>query len=559
MPRRLAVSSLFVLAVVAAAIPPNAIRGDGPKEAPLRYAIERPENVFVSTRPLNGRNTLFVTLQFRILNAADKRLATDIAKDEIRVEEDGVPVTSLEITSPAAEPLTTVLALDISGSMDAAGKWPQAREAAHTFLDRLDRRSDTGLILFDHLLREQEPPAASPADYTAHRDKVRRLVDAAKPGGGTSYIDAAARGVEMLKGVEGRRAVVLMTDGVDMNSKRRLDEVIKMADVAKVPVYTLGIGEPGKNETVTTILVLDKSGSMSEKANTRDNMTKIEALRTAASRFVDLMRPKARTMLLPFSTEVDKPGQFTADREELKHVIAGLNPDGGTALYDAAYVGVETLTAARVEGRKALVVLTDGQDEDPGSSHSDADVIEAAKRSGVALYMMGLGRPQEINEPVMRRMAKETGGEYFHAGDPGQLIDIFESLCIKLHDDGIDEESLRKLADRTGGRYVPARDVSKLSELFGSIADELQSTYTVTFPSHRPSHDGTARGIEVRVVRAGKDVSDVASTGYQLHGVVVPEMDAGVYLLFLGLLVGMLGVPSVIRRLKRPPEKLNAS
>jgi VWFA-related protein len=264
-------------------------------------------------------------------------------------------------------------------------------------------------------------------------------------------------------------------------------------------------------------------------------------------------------MLLPFSSKVDQPGQFTADREELKRVIAGLTPDGGTALYDAAYVGVETLAAARLDGRKALVVLTDGQDEDPGSNHSDADVIEAAKRSGVALYMMGLGRPQEINEPVMQRMADATGGKYFPAGDPQQLIDIFESLCIKLHDDGIDEESLRKLADKTGGRYVPARDVSKLSELFGSIADELQSTYTVTFPSHRPSHDGTARGIEVRVVRAGQEVSDVASTGYQLHGVVVPEMDAGVYLLFLCLLVGMLGVPSVLRRLKPPSEKLNAS
>ena len=166
-------------AVIAAAIPPTGSRGDGPNDnrgdAPLRYTIERPENVFVSTRPLNGRNTLFVTLQFRILNVADKRLATDIAKDEIHVEEDGVPVTSFEITSPAVEPLKTVLALDISGSMDAAGKWPQAREAAHTFLDRLDPRSDTGLILFDHLLRKQEPPAADRAEYAAHRDVVRRL------------------------------------------------------------------------------------------------------------------------------------------------------------------------------------------------------------------------------------------------------------------------------------------------------------------------------------------------------------------------------------------------
>ena len=52
----------------------------------------------------------------------------------------------------------------------------------------------------------------------------------------------------MLKDIPGRRAVVLMTDGVDMNSKRRLDDVIRLADDAKVPIYTLGVGEPGKNE-----------------------------------------------------------------------------------------------------------------------------------------------------------------------------------------------------------------------------------------------------------------------------------------------------------------------
>jgi VWFA-related protein len=544
MSRRLMAGSVLVAALMVALA--------SAADAALRYTIEKPENVFVTTRPLNGKNAFFVTLQFRIHDATDNRIVTDIAKDEIRVAEDGQPVANLDITAPAVEPLKTVLALDMSGSMAAEHKWAQAGVAAHTFLDRLDPRSDSGLILFDHEIRVQEKPAADRPEYAAHRDAVRKLVDAAKPGGGTAYIDAAALGVEMLKNVPGRRAVVLMTDGVDMNSKRRLDDVIRLAEVAKVPIYTLGIGEPGKNEPVTTVLVLDKSGSMRQKANSIDRMSKIAALRIAASRFVELMRPNARTTLLPFSTEVEKPGPFTADKEELKTAIQALTPEEGTSLYDAAFVGVETLVAARPRGKKALVVLTDGQDEAPGSRHSDDDVIEAAKNAGVVLHMLGLGRPQEINEPVMQRMAKETGGTYHHAGDPQKLIDLFEQLCIDLHDDGIDEESLRKLADKTGGRYVPARDISKLSELFGSIADELQSTYTVTFASRRPSHDGTARDITVRVVRGGQQVSDAASAGYQVHGVVVPEMDATIYLALLALFGGLLAVPAALRRLTRP-------
>lgn len=549
MRRGLTVCALCLAAALAAA---------APGETPHRYTIERPQSVATSTRPVNGRNAVFVTLQFRIRDAADKSIATDVSKDEIVVEEDGRQVSSVEIQAPAAEPLKTVLALDISGSMAAESKWAQAQEAAHTFLNRLDQRSDSGLILFDHEIRVREAPASERSTFAAHRDTVRGFIDAAKPGGGTAYLDAAALGVDMLKDVAGRRAVVLVTDGVDMNSSKRLDQVIRLASNAKVPVYTLGIGEPGKNEPVTTVLVLDQSGSMHQKANTKDRMTKIDALKTAASRFVELMRPNARTTLLPFSSEVERPGPFTADKESLKKVIRGLRPDGGTLLYDATFVGVETLAAARVTGKKALVVLTDGQDEDPGSRHSDEEVIEAAKAAGVVLHMLGLGRPQEIDEPVMRHMAKETGGTYHYAGDPQQLINVFEQLCIDLHDDGIDEESLRNLAEKTGGRYLPARDVSKLSELFGSLADELQSSYTVTFPSSRPSHDGTARGIEIRVVRGGVQVSDVASAGYQVPGVVVPEMDAGVYLTVLVALLGLLATPAAVRRFTRPAKQPNA-
>jgi VWFA-related protein len=522
-------------------------RGDGP----AAYSIELLGGAAVSTRPHDGGNGMFVTVRFRIRDNSDKRIVTDIAKEEIHVEEDGQAVTSLEVTAPAGEPLKTVLALDISGSMAAQSKWAEARQAARTFLGRLDPHSDSGLILFDHEIRVREAPEPGPGNHLAHRDVVRNLVEAANPGGGTAYIDAAATGLDMLRDVTGRRAVVLMTDGVDMNSTRQLSEVITSATAARIPVYTVGVGEPGKNEPVTTVLVLDKSGSMRQKANARDRISKIAALKTAASRFVDLMRPNARTTLLPFSSDVNQPDPFTADKDALKRQIRGLTADGGTLLYDAAFVGVQTLAAARLEGRKALVVLTDGQDEDPGSRHSEDDVIDAAKTAGVVLHMLGLGRPREINEPVMKRMAKETGGTYHHVGDPQQLVDVFERLCIDLHDDGIDEESLRLLSSKTGGRYVPARDVSKLSELFGSLADELQSTYTVTFPSRRQSHDGTARGIDVRVVRGGMPLSDVSSTGYLVHGVVVPEMDATVYVSLLGALLGLLAVPAGIRKLTR--------
>jgi hypothetical protein len=151
----------------------------------------------------------------------------------------------------------------------------------------------------------------------------------------------------------------------------------------------------------------------------------------------------------------------------------------------------------------------------------------------------------------MRRMAEETGGSFHHARNQKALLDIFEHLSIDLHDDGIDEASLQALAHETGGEYYLARDVSKLSLIYEQLAEELQSTYTVTFPSRRSSHDGTARGIDVFVERGRRRVSDVARADYNVHGVIVPEMDPGVYLALLLVLGGLLLAPAGVRRLYR--------
>ena len=87
----------------------------------------------------------------------------------------------------------------------------------------------------------------------------------------------------------------------------------------------------------------------------------------------------------------------------------------------------------------------------------------------------------------MERIAEATGGHYFHAGDEQKLFEIFEKLSIDLHDDGIDEEAAAEnRLEKTGGKYFPAADASKLTASFGELANELQSTYTVTFRSRNP-------------------------------------------------------------------------
>lgn len=515
-----------------------------PARADAEYQVEiDPKSVFSTVRDKGGRNARFVSLQFQIKRLRDAAVLTDVPREEIVVEEDGKPVAGLQVFQPKLQKLTVVLAMDVSGSMARGRKMEEARQAALAFLDRLDDRANVGLILFDHVVKTAVPPGP--------KGRLYEVIRRAQPEGGTAYLDATVRAVEMLKGVEGRRVVVVMTDGVDMNSRAKLDDATRVCQAAELPVYTVGIGEPGKDEPVTTVLVLDHSGSMLLKADANDDVTKMDALKRAATRFVELMRPNAKTTLLPFSDRPRRAEPFTDDRLMLTRRIHSLRANGGTALYDATFEGVETLVAGNAQGRRAVVALTDGKDESPGSHRSDDDVIERAQEVKIPLYMLGLGQTSDVNEDVMRKMASRTGGEYYHAGNQAKLIEVFEHLSIQLHDDGIDERSLGDLAATTGGRYTHVSKVSELSLFYERLADELQTTYQATFESRRPSHDGTARGIDVKVLRGGRVVSTGGEAVDVARGVAVPQMSYGVYLGFLALLGALLAAPAVARRLYR--------
>jgi len=331
----------------------------------------------------------------------------------------------------------------------------------------------------------------------------------------------------------------------------------------------VGIGEPGRQKPISSVLVLDRSGSMEAPADDNDKTPKITALRVAARRFVETMSRSAKTTLLPFGSDVETPGPFTDNKVLLTQNLNLVRPSGETALFDAVYAGLETLEAARPKGKRAVVAMTDGIDN---SSRRRADeVIARAKDAKVPLYMLGFGRTKEIDATVMKRMAKETGGEYYHAKNEKSLLEIFENLSTLLHDDGVNEEELRKLARSTRGEYYPAKDVNQLRFVLEQVTQNIQKKdYEVTFTSSRPKADGTFRHIVLKLVsRNGEAAANVAGGGgltggtgggevvlaqkgggLKVHGLVVAEMSPLVYLMLMLVLGALLGLPEVLRRLR---------
>jgi VWFA-related protein len=537
--RRLLVCSMLALIFVLPAL--------AQQDAKPPYKIDFDGKVEPRSRGNDGKEGRYLAVRFGI-SAESKDGNANEGDWQIIIEENGKPaaVVPLPEIRTVITDLSVVMAIDTSGSMKEHNRMTMARDAASTFLGNLPQQADCGLVLFDHEVRGTIQP-------TRDRKLISDRIFATEPRGGTAFRDAAMQALTMLQQVpSGRdRALVLVTDGADINSTHTLDDVIREALRLRVRIYTIGIGEPGKFEQVSTALVLDHSGSMELPADENDQATpKIAALHDAGAAFIQMMSEETgRVSLIPFSSRVGAPRAFTNNKLNLKKHIGELKPAGETALFDAVYTGIAALEADGAKGKRAVVAMTDGIDN--SSRRRVEEVIERAKDADIKLYLLGFGRQDEIDHKTMTKMAQETGGEYFHARNKDRLLEIFEKLSIKLHDDGIDEVSLKKLAEATHGEYHPAKEASKLKLILTEVGKTLQrEVREVVFHTLNERLDGSQRQIALRLVRTGSEDTGkiIVETTYQVHGLIVAEMHPFIYVVLLAVLGGLIALPAALRR-----------
>lgn len=182
-----------------------------------------------------------ITVYFEV-RRPDGTFVRDARRDEFRVAEDGRdrPIVGFEAPiTVSARPTTLVLVVDRSGSMRDGGKMTALKRAVRTFLDGLPEGSRVAVIAFG-----SEVELACP--FTTDKARVRRAIDALRPGGGTRFFDAVDEALKLLEGESGRRAVLALTDGQDADSVQPIDAPIAEARRLHLPVHTLGLGEGGE-------------------------------------------------------------------------------------------------------------------------------------------------------------------------------------------------------------------------------------------------------------------------------------------------------------------------
>lgn len=175
---------------------------------------------------------------------------------------------------------------------------------------------------------------------------------------------------------------------------------------------------------VSIVLTLDASGSMVKAT---------EAVKAAAASFVRALRPEDSLAVVMFSDRSMFVHDLTKQRGLALAAIEEYAARGGTALYDA--VGDAMIRLKRAEGRRVVVTLTDGRDEDnpgtgPGSQRTFGDVLKIVKETGATVFAIGLG--PRVDREVLDRLAQESGGEAYHPTDVAELEAEYQRIVENL-------------------------------------------------------------------------------------------------------------------------------
>jgi Ca-activated chloride channel family protein len=499
------------------------------------------------------------------------RFVTGIGPSGFTVLEDGLP-QSLDVVRPETLPATYVLLIDSSQSMNR--RMDFVRDAAASLAGYL-RFSDRIVVA---------PFSKTIGTITGPTDDRQTVSDAiARIGsqGGTAIADSLVAAAGLMNGMEGRHALVLITDGYDEHSTRSFEEAIVAVQKSGTAVYVVGIGgvagisikgermlkalatatggraffpareielrpihelvaadvqrrylisytpsnqkvdgtyrritvtasdptwvvrtRPGYfapkpppvrpsieftmvdtakqlldvsaddlqvfedgaeqavevfQEAVTPISIvfaLDESGSMKKAADT---------MKSAARSFVESLRPQDPLATMLFADKAFFAHDLSTNRSWALEAIDQYQANGGTALNDAVFNALMRLKG--IEGRRVVVVMTDGRDENnpgtgPGSAHTFDDVIERLKSVEATVFPIGLGT--RIDRDVLERLARESGGE---AAFP--------------------------------------EDVSLLGQEFRRIVENLRKRYVLGYTSTNSARDGKWRKVEIRSRRKG--------------------------------------------------------
>jgi VWFA-related protein len=244
------------------------------------------------------------------------------------------------------------------------------------------------------------------------------------------------------------------------------------------------------DQPLTLGILLDTSGS-------QQNVLPLEQ-QTGSEFLKRILRQKDQAFLVSFDVDINLLSDFSSnasalsrdmDKAQINVGTAGVTTgplptqglNRGTLLYDAVVEASNDKLAGET-GRKAMIILTDGQDE--GSTHKLKDAVEAAQKANSMVYVLLIADRGFY------------GGGMYNIGYTG-------------------ESAMHQLADQTGGRLIDVgNNGKKLEAAFQQIEDELRTQYVASYTPTNNKTDGTYRKVDIQCHQREEALKVQSRKGY---------------------------------------------
>jgi hypothetical protein len=385
-------------------------------------------------------NTNLVTVPV-IATTVEGGYLPDLQQSEFNVSEDGVK-QEVSFFATVNAPFHVVLLLDTSAS--TREKLGVIRRAAIAFVEQLKSGDRVKVISFDDQVRDLN-------EFTNDRAELRSAINKTEPGQGTKLYDAFSLAINSFRGIQGRRAIVLFTDGVDWRSdEATFDGTLKWLDEEGVIVYPIRFETRAETERIAR----DQADAITPQLPT-----------------IGVIRAPAPGTTAPTFPSDDREAVPTAGSRSIG--IFGLPP--------ASEIMRRERQRRDQESRR-------GQDPDGDRAP---------------------GRPPRATGPIDRGTRDDpTDASRGRSSRPADSITTMLDQLYRTAD-----SYLNDLANKSGGRLIRADTLQSLPEAFAQIAAELRTQYAIGYYPTNKERDGQYRKIKVTSTR--KNVIVRARPGYR--------------------------------------------
>lgn len=258
-----------------------------------------------------------------------------------------------------------------------------------------------------------------------------------------------------------------------------------------------GLFEDGIQVPISLFLTSEDPVKIALLIDTSQSTTTVlKSIRKAAERFLLQMRPKDLALVVGFDSEIRVLCPLSSDPRELKEGIRKARSGGSRTRMRDAIQEIAQKRFRSLTGRKAIILLTDGQDK--GSRLSAEDLLNAVAASNTLIYSVFYKvDPRELMEEVFG--VESRNRRSFLSWEEHERKAI---------------EYLTQISELSAGR-VYTSEVKELDHAFSQISEELRSQYLLGFYPDRSKLDGAMHALEVKiavpdaVIRSRRNYSSV--------------------------------------------------